>query len=93
MKKIMVYCDRVDMTIGYGNWNGCRLVLPGCRRGGCDGAIAANAGRQAGPRRVFSRAIAAIFYNNSVHNTDLTDILSLCHEPTSANAELNVLIY
>ena len=29
----------------------------------------------------------------NVHNTDLADILSLCHEPMSANAELNVLIY
>ena len=56
----------------------------------------AAAGRQAGPRRVFSRAIAAIFPYIATHrsaescNHACCRYVVTCYEPTCANAELIV---
>jgi hypothetical protein len=70
-------CDGVDMTIEHGNWNGYHFGASEMLRKYCRDAVVvsllpmlpfgdhccctAAAGRQARPRRVFSRAIAAIF--------------------------------
>lgn len=62
-------CDEVNMTIGHGNWNGCHFgVSSRCFGRCCRDAVVVSlllhcclaTGRQAGPRHIFSRAIAAI---------------------------------
>ena len=83
-KERLLYCDGVDMTIGMFigiatfsmlSWCCCRdVVVVAAANGDAD---AAAAGRQAGPRRVFSRAIAAILLLQA-QSVRQPQILQLC---------------
>ena len=91
------------MTTGQSNWNGDHVGASWCCRdaSGMQRALrqrryhccctAATAGRQAGPRGVFSRAIATIFIATKLPGVNLATkhhakMLSPCYEPTCANA-------
>ena len=54
----------------------------------CCGGGVVGAGHQAGPRRVFSRAIAAIFPTQHEQTSMQTRFSPRCSRPTSAEAEL-----